>query len=493
LNRIEAPAVIAEANRLVDMTTPTQPSDATAHVSPDGLGVTVMPEWFQCEGIDAVLDRIESIGANAIVTSPYLLERVPAGEGAREPPPDGEAGKVRPLDRELFGARELHVRTAPAFAHDMARYSGLRYQPAPPADLTRANGDLLDRMIESATRRGIDVFMQVMAASPPGYRVQFSGATDDDQCLGPDLKQHPSRVDRNASLASPQVGEYTATLLAELADRYPAVAGFRLDWPEYPPYDLESALFDFNPAAQALMRSAGDDPHEVARAALDWLAGARAAAVAAGDSVSSARAALEPSWRMMFDPDGDLAPLFAAKRAAAHRLVTRCRAGLDGVAGSRRRLELQAFPAPFDALSGFPLRQLAGVADAIGIKLYTMHWPMIARYWTRDLVGTMTGSRADSIALAVAQLFDLIDAIPDPARFRYPEAHEAHPVGSGAQRRKLATARDAAGSVPVIAFAHSYGPVDDVVRRVELAREHGPTWINRYGYLSDVKLMALRR
>ena len=51
------------------------------------------------------------------------------GEGAREPPPDGEAGKVRPLDRDLFGARELFVRTAPAFAHDMARYRG----PALPA------------------------------------------------------------------------------------------------------------------------------------------------------------------------------------------------------------------------------------------------------------------------------------------------------------------------------------------------------------------------
>ena len=464
---------------------------------PAALGVTVMPEWFQCEGIDAVLDRVQALGASAIVTSPYLLERVPQGEGAREPPPDGEAGKVRPLDRSLFGATELYVRTAPAFVHDRSRYQGLRYQPAPPTALTHAHPDLLDRMLESAARRGIAVYMQVMAASPPGYRVQFSGATDDDQCLGPDGAQHSARVDKNASLASPHVVAYIATLVAEIGARYPGVTGFRLDWPEYPPYDLSSALFDFNPSAQALMRAAGADPADVAIAALEWRASARAAATSVSNvSAATACAALAPSWQALIDPAGALAPLFAAKYQAAHALLVACRASLDALPGVRRRLEPQAFPPPFDALSGFPLRNLEGVADAVGIKLYTMHWPMIARYWTRDLIGTMEGATADAVALACAELFDFIDAaaaLPDRARFRYPEPHQSHPVGDGAQRRKLALARSAAGNVPMIAFAHSYGPTDDVVRRVDIARESGPAWINRYGYLSDAKLRALAK
>ena len=464
---------------------------------PASLGVTVMPEWFQCEGIDAVLDRVQALGATAIVTSPYLLERVPQGEGAREPPPDGEAGKVRPLDRSLFGATELHVRTAPAFVHDRSRYQGLRYQPAPPTALTHAHSDLLDRMLESAARRGIAVYMQVMAASPPGYRVQFSGATDDDQCLGPDGAQHPARVDRNASLASPHIVAYVATLVAELAARYPGVTGFRLDWPEYPPYDLSSALFDFNPHAQALMRAAGADPADIAIAALDWRASARTAAMSLSNaSPAFAHAALAPSWQSLLDPAGALAPLFAAKRSAAHALLRACRASLDTLVGPRRRLEPQAFPPPFDALSGFPLSNLEGVADAVGIKLYTMHWPMIARYWTRDLIGTMEGAVADAVAFAFAGLFDFVDAEApraEAARFRYPEPQQSHPVGDGAQRRKLALARSAAGSVPVIAFAHSYGPIDDVVRRITIARECGPVWINRYGYLSDSKLRALSK
>ena len=67
------------------------------------LGVTVMPEWFQHEGIEPVLDRLQGSGAARIATSPVCLELVREGEGAREPPADGEAGKVRPLDRPLFG------------------------------------------------------------------------------------------------------------------------------------------------------------------------------------------------------------------------------------------------------------------------------------------------------------------------------------------------------------------------------------------------------
>src|SRR4051812_15710308 len=74
------------------------------------LGVTVMPEWFQHEGVEPVLDRLQAMGVGAIATSPYVMAPCGEGEGAREPPADGEAGKVRPLDRPLWGRRELWVR-----------------------------------------------------------------------------------------------------------------------------------------------------------------------------------------------------------------------------------------------------------------------------------------------------------------------------------------------------------------------------------------------
>ena len=455
------------------------------------LGVTVMPEWFACEGVDEVLDRLAALGVGALATSPYVLEPAPEGEGGREPPIDAGAGGVRPLDRALYGRHALWVRTAPSFVHDTARYAGLRYQPSLPSPLTLRDEAVLDRVIAGAHARGIEVLLQVMAASPPGYRVQFSAATDDDQCLGPDGRPHADRVDRNASFASPHIRDYVATLVGELAQRYPGVAGFRLDWPEYPPYDLRSALFDFHPRVGALMRGAGHDPEAIAGEARRWLADVRAEV--AETSPQGARAVLDvlegARWNALWDPSGPLAPLFAAKREAVLELLRQVRAALDAQPGPRRRLELQAFPPPFQRISGFPLGALGGVADAVGIKLYTMHWPMIARVWAAGLAGT-DGAGLDAAAAALALHFGFTDDLADGGRLRYPEPHEPHPVSLARQRDKLDGAR-AASDVPVIGFCHAYGPLGDVVQRFGVVRP-GRAWINRYGYLSDAKLAALR-
>jgi len=461
---------------------------------PYSFGVTIMPEWFQYEGIDAVLDRVQACGADAIVTSPYLLERAPEGEGGREPPPDGEAGKVRPLERELFGAKELWVRAGPAFEHDFSLYRGLRYQPAQPGKLTRANPDLLDRVVAQSQRRGLAIFMQIMAASPPAYRVQFSGAQEDDQCLGPDGVRHDYRVDKNASLASPHVTEYIQVLLKELATRYPDVNGFRLDWPEYPPYDLASAMFDFNPSALKIMRGAGYDPDEIRSAAQTWVLSARTIAQRnARDGAKAIADGLAPLFRELLHPETALRGLVASKVATCFDFLVSCRAALDEVSGPHRRLEPQIMPPPLQHLSGFPLNRLDGLADAVGVKLYTMHWPMIARYWARDLVGSVNGPAADAASVAIGQLFGFLNAPPeDPQAYRYPLPVQAHPVSLQAQQEKIRCAKTIAGNVPVVAFAHAYGPIPDVLERFEAARGSADAvWLNRYGYLSDEKLAAL--
>ena len=80
------------------------------------LGVTVLPEYIQSEGVGGVLDNlVMKVGANAVATSPYLMEEADQETGAREPPADAGAGAVRLLDRPLFGKREVWVRTAPSF------------------------------------------------------------------------------------------------------------------------------------------------------------------------------------------------------------------------------------------------------------------------------------------------------------------------------------------------------------------------------------------
>lgn len=466
------------------------------------LGITVMPEWFQCEGIDTVLDRLQLAGASALVTSPYLLEIAPIGDGAREPPPDGDAGGVRPLDRPLWGARETWVRTAPSLVHDLKRYQGLRYQPGAAGELTRTHPRLIDDVITAARRRGMRVYLQVMAASPPGYRVQFSGALAQDQCLGPDGQIHPHRVDRNASLASNHVRDYGATLLAELAERYPGVHGFRVDWPEYPPYDLRSALFDFNPQAYPALRAQGVDPLAYAGLVSERLAHWQSAArSAASHGVAAVREALAAAaWDSFFGESGDGAPLWASKRASVAALLRCYRQALDQVPGPRRALEPQVFPPPLSGYSGVNWAAIADTADAVGIKLYTMHWPMIARYWARDLVGASDVRALDVVTAAMAEFLGFCDdPLPDGALLHYPPPDTPHPVGRLAQVNKLQQARQLAGPVPLMAFAHSYGTQADVHARLAIAAsafgEGAPShlWVNRYGYLSDSKLADLGR
>ena len=50
------------------------------------LGVTVLPEYIQSETIDGVLDNlVAKARANAVTTSPYLLEEADAETGSASP------------------------------------------------------------------------------------------------------------------------------------------------------------------------------------------------------------------------------------------------------------------------------------------------------------------------------------------------------------------------------------------------------------------------
>src|SRR4029450_12482007 len=122
---------------------------------PDRLvGITVLPEFLQVEGVDAVLDNLMmKAGANAVTTSPYVMEVADERTGVREPPDDAGAGAVRLLDRPLWGKRELFVRTAPSFVPQVQLYKGLRYQPAEPTALTRQDGHVICRAIEAGAER----------------------------------------------------------------------------------------------------------------------------------------------------------------------------------------------------------------------------------------------------------------------------------------------------------------------------------------------------
>ena len=113
------------------------------------LGITLLPEYIQSEGIERLLDNLlKRAPVTAISTSPYVMSELSAEEGgAREPPADAEKGLARLLDRPLWGKREVWMETAPSFEPNLKLYEGLRYQPSKPTALTRSEGAIVDTFI----------------------------------------------------------------------------------------------------------------------------------------------------------------------------------------------------------------------------------------------------------------------------------------------------------------------------------------------------------
>jgi hypothetical protein len=459
------------------------------------LGVTVMPEYLQNEGVDAVLDRLAAVGVNAVTTSPYVMEPADEKTGGREPPDDAGAGSVRLLDRPLWGRRELFVRTAPSFEPDLKLYDGLRYQPAPPTDLTRREGKVVADFIRAAQSRHMKVYLQVQAAIPPGYRVQFGGPTDDDKPLLPDGRVPPRRLAKNGSLASPHIRDYTHALLRDLCRAYPDIDGLRVDWPEYPPYFLDDVFLDFSPHAKAAAERLGIDFGRMQHAV-----GALYRKLHGGLTSDDLR-----PWT---DRDGGRHVLlrFLANHAAiadwlrlkaqlVEELLAGFRKTIDGAGGKKKELVPNAFPPPFTLASGFDFSRVGKHVDACSVKLYTMHWPMMMRFYGDALRTANPQALEQQIVSALVAWFDTIDyGAPNRLEIiRYPESNEPHPVGNLAQLRKIKQAQQEAGSLPIYALAHGYGPLEDFQKRLGVARmstEHG-VWINRYGYLSNEKIKSI--
>ncbi|MGH1479816.1 MAG: hypothetical protein ACRBM6_14060 [Geminicoccales bacterium] len=432
------------------------------------LGVTVMPEWIQSEGVDQVLDNLERAGVDAVATSPYVMAESDADNAGREPPIDAGAGKVRLLDRPLWGKRELRCLTAPSYEPDFSHYQNLTYQPSEPTDLTRREGPKVAAFLEAARARGFDVQLQVQAAIPPGYRVQFGGPLEADMPRLPDGSIHNNRVDKNGSLASPAIVDYTTALIRDVAAAYPMIDALRIDWPEYPPYDFKAWFFDFSDHAVQAAVEHGYDVEAMRRDCLVLMA--------------------DPS---QFINEGfDALPGFVAlqtfKADLTLDLIKSCRAALP----SSMRLVVHAFPPPWSHLSGMDFARVADAADDIAVKLYTMHWPMMLQNYRRHF--TDRGVPEDDATEGLLKLFDTGGG----SAFHYPEPDEAHPASAEAQARKIGAARTIiAGKANLIPSAHAYGSTDDVLSRIAIALAAGETqaWINRYGYLSDDKLAGLGR
>ncbi len=449
------------------------------------VGITVLPEYIQTEGVEGVLDSLERAGATAVSTSPYVMEPADEKTGSREPPGDSKKGIVRLLDRPLWGKREIYVRTEPSFVPDLSIYESLRYQPPEPGPLTHAEGGIVADFIAAAKAKGLKVYFQVMSAIPPGYRVQFGGPLEDDIPRLPGGVLPTRRLDNNGSLASPHIVDYGCAMLRDLCRAYPDIDGFRMDWPEYPPYTPDGVFLDFGPHAQKAAQRMGLDfarmESDVANLRDTLLGGL-------GDEMLDAP--FQALGKLAAQPG--ITDWVNFKSKLAEELLVACRGAVD----EDKELIAMAFPPPWSVLSGLPYKQLNGVCASVQTKLYTMHWPTMLRFYGDAILDGNPGLSPEKLLRALLHFLDMADdaGLPKYEDYAYPEPFEPHPCGFQAQARKIRQAQAEAGDLPVVAIAHTYGPVDDVRARLRAAWEGSSAgvWLNRYCYTADEKLDVIR-
>ncbi len=446
-----------------------------------------MPEDYQVESISRVLKNIKRRArANAVATSPYVMAPSDAIQGQRQPPIDAGAGGVRLLDRPLWGKHELYTRSSPSFVPELRLYRGLRYQPSAPDSLTHSKGHIVGDFLKTARAENLKTYFQIQSLIPPDYIVTSGGPIESDKPRLPDGSTPPRRVGNTGSLASPDIRRYTETLIADLWHQYPEVDGLRVDWPEYPQYFLDDAFYDFSAPAREAAARLGFSFETMRREAQETrqhlLTGLT-------------NRDLESNTRPLFPWIANTSLLSTFKAALSEELLAGIRQALTKAASKNKQLIPNAFPPPFHLASGMDYARAARHVEGISVKLYTMHWPMIVRFYG-NTIGQGNPKLNEALLLnRIAKELGITDgrALLRPSDFHYPAPDQPHPVGEQAQADKIHTAQRAAGDCPVYALVHGYGPLEDFKKRLAIgwAAASGRMWINRYGYLTDEKLDAI--
>jgi hypothetical protein len=469
------------------------------------LGVTVQPMYFQSEGVDAVLDSLADAGVNAIATAPSVYEavdRLPGDDDAgsseelprREPPVDAGAGSVRVVERLLWGQTEVLINPSPSAPPNMEFYKGLKYQPSQATDFTRKEGGLIQRVIDGAHARGMKVYFQVSA-------VQVPGKHDEDMPKLPNGEYPRHRMVHTVSVASDDARAYVCARVKDLLTSYPDIDGLRHDWPEHPPYRLGDAFLDFSDNARRLAPKLGFD-FEPMRLAADKLytrlQHLRNSDIAPFGDVHAMLYTLGHGLAR----NSALTEVLRFKAAMTTLYVKELREAMDstpGGVGKGKELSPNAFPPPLSLLSGMDFSAVSEYADSINMKLYTMHWPQMVRFYAEEILEHNDEPlEVAPLLAAISNMFDLENGRHGATLddYSYPAPDMPHRAGQQAQRRKIRQAMvETNGRADLYPVVHGYGPLDDFDSRLHLAWDTGTAgiWINRYCYLGESKIEAIKR
>ncbi len=461
------------------------------------LAVYSWAPHIQAEGVNTVLDNLQEAGVNAVSTTIYVAEPTEPGPDARrEPPEDGGRGMSRIVDRPLWGKQEQFLRTGPAFKHDRSLYEKCQlYSPPEANDLTASQGQVVAEFISEAKRRGLTTYIQL---SPSGRPPERDGLTqpqlDSETPRLPDGSAPGERMVNFPPLASPELQAYNAAMVKDVLNAYPDLDGLLLDRMEQSVYSFDDAFVDFGVNAERFAAENGFDfaaLRSAAQSAIDGLrklSNADLANVRSGSDVPYMLAAA------LRDSPG-LAELLRFRASLATSYLANLRMAADSVREGIQLVPI-TFPPPLSLLTGVNFSAYSSSANAVMIKFFTMHWPLIVTYWTESITRANPSLDSGLVARAVSLVFDMEDDPPSKlADYFFPGPGDPHRAGTSSHERKIRQATSEANGMPILPSVHAYGPMDDVERRWRVAWETGESgmWVNRYGYLSEEKLALLKR
>ena len=454
------------------------------------LGITVLADFILSEGVDPIIENLMRIGATAVACNPTVTAPAADGTGTFQPPADA-GSSPRLFDRELFGERSLWVQSAPSYVPSSDFYADSAYGPRKVKDLTHEHGEIIDHFIAAAEAAGLKVYFQLGSVQPSGLR-------DEDRPCQPDGTVAAVRMADTGSLASPAIRSYNRAYVNDLLAKYPSVQGFRIDWPEYPCYTMAEVFHDFSPHVADWAGVNGFDFESLqagVRSVYMHLHGGLADELLAATHELS----IQQAFAALTGENNDaVAEWLKLKAALSVDIVAEWRRVLDAAGRPDLELTAHAFMPPYSTVTGLDFGRVVDHCDAVSPKFYTMHWPLMVKFWSGWLLERNRSLDRNAVVRTLATWMELgtPDEIDDRLdRYRYPEPHEEHPIPVETQRRKLQQVRDQLrdSSTPLVPLVHGYGPPDDFGARFRVIAEANVqgVWINRYGYLGDEKLDAI--
>lgn len=456
------------------------------------LGITTLSPFIQTEGVDEVVaNLVDRAGANAVAVNTSVTEPAPDGQGSFQPPDDAGAS-VRLFDRPIWGRQALWLRSAPGHFARAEFFANSPYRPRAGDDLTQRSGPILGQFIRAAKAAGMQVYIQTGATQPPGMH-------EEDTPRLPTGEIPQGRMAATGSLASPAIRAWNRAWTRDIFAQYPEIDGIRPDWPEYPCYKLDEAFQDFGPHVAEWANQHGFDfaqiRHDVRRF-YTYLHGSLSnrdledfAGVDRGKFTTL----------RLFNQYPGVTEWLRLKSALSTDLLQDWHDAIQTYGGPDKLLGANAFMPPFSHITGLDFAAASHFCASVAPKLYTMHWSLMIKFWGDVLLERNPGLDESLVVRALVNLLDLADGDADSghtiADYGYPEPDEPHPIPTSVQVRKIQQVMAATGGrCPVYALVHGYGPLDDFRRRLQLVADSpvDGVWINRYGYLSDEKLDAIR-